>query len=52
MTQSVFLPPLNPELIEKDIQDSDRGQICFLLEKLGRLGLIWEVNMSFLLLFP
>lgn len=50
--QSVFLAPLNSELIEKDIQDSDRAQICVLLEKLDRLGLICEVKMSFLLLFP
>lgn len=46
---AVFLAPLNSELIGKDIQDSDRGQICVLLEK---PGLICEVKMSFLLLFP
>ena len=34
------------------MQDSERGPICSLLEKLGRVGLICEAKMSLPLLSP
>lgn len=50
MRESVFLPPLNSELMEKEIVNSVGGNSLF-AGKSGRMELTHEAKMSFLLPF-